>query len=160
MRQRDFIASIITVLLAWPVLAADYAKHIQGDAGGFPVGAPTGGDIGLISATTAVGSPVVQNPGMGLGCPQTIRRGDANGDGAVDLADPIRILDTQFGGSTAPICEDAADANDDGLLQGIPDAITILNALFAGGTIPAPFPACGVDPTADVLTCVVVGNCP
>lgn len=101
----------------------------------------------------------VQNPGTGLGCPQTIRRGDANGDSAVDLADAIRILDTLFGGSTAPVCEDAGDTNDDGAFE-ISDAIMLLSALFSGGAISAPYPDCGVDPTPDLLPCTLPGNCP
>ncbi len=101
-----------------------------------------------------------QNPGTGVGCAATFRRGDANGDDAVDLADAIRILDISFGSSTAPICEDAADVNDDGVFQGIPDAISLLGVLFGGAMLPAPTPGCGPDPTADVLTCAVQGSCP
>ena len=53
-------------------------------------------------------------------------------------------------------CEDAADADDSGLLQ-LTDAVRILNVLFLGtGVILPPGPPadpCGADPTDDALGC-------
>jgi hypothetical protein len=79
-------------------------------------------------------------------------RGDADGDGRIEISDPILILGRLFLGAPPVSCEDAADANDDGELN-LTDPIAILDRLFLGG---APFPppgpeACGADPTADPL---------
>jgi len=82
--------------------------------------------------------------------PVTFRRGDAGGDGAVDLSDPISVLSWLFLSGSAPGCLDAADTNDDGGID-LSDAIGVLTYLFLGGTeIPPPGPtACGQDPTND-----------
>jgi len=80
-------------------------------------------------------------------------RGDAAGDGRLDLADPIRILGFLFGGAILE-CEDTADLDDDGLLL-LNDPIYLLNYLFSGGPPPeAPFFCCGADPTPrDGISC-------
>jgi hypothetical protein len=51
-------------------------------------------------------------------------------------------------------CQDAADSNDDGILD-ISDAVATLGALFLGqGPIPPPgLNDCGLDPTPDEVTC-------
>jgi hypothetical protein len=80
------------------------------------------------------------------------RRGDANGDGAVDLSDAVALLGCQFLGTVCPNCADAADANDDKHIN-IADAIYLLNWKFLGNA-PPPSPGpfdCGTDPTADGL---------
>ena len=79
------------------------------------------------------------------------RRGDANDDGLLNIADAITTLSYLFAGAAPPPCPDAADTNDDGVLN-IADAITTLSHLFAGsGPLPPPFPDCGPDPTDDML---------
>jgi hypothetical protein len=81
------------------------------------------------------------------------RRGDANSDGEVNIADPIRILGALFLGTDPIACEDRADTNDDGLLN-LTDAIYLLNHLFNGDAAPPPpYPDPGDDPTADDLAC-------
>jgi hypothetical protein len=56
-------------------------------------------------------------------------------------------------------CQDAADTNDDGLLN-IADPIHLLVFLFGGETAPpAPFPDCDTDPSDDLLECQSAGNC-
>ncbi len=84
--------------------------------------------------------------------PPTFVRGDANGDGRVDVSDPLKVLLNLFGG--VPIdCEDALDANDDESAN-IADAMYILAYLFQNGpAMPAPFPAADVDPSGDALGC-------
>ncbi len=81
-------------------------------------------------------------------------RGDSNGDGRVDISDPIRTLNWLFNGAAVPPCLDAADANDSGKVD-ISDAIFTLNFLFTGGREPPPpgprTP--GGDPTPDNLSC-------
>lgn len=89
-------------------------------------------------------------------------RGDVNQDRAVNISDPIFMLDVLFGPTfPTPACADAADANDDGSLN-LADPITVLFWLFSGGPPPpAPFPSCGIDSTADGFDCgsVPVGYC-
>lgn len=70
-------------------------------------------------------------------------RGDADGDGTVDLADAIRVLGYLFLGEGAPECLDAADADDSDTLE-VTDAVRILRHLFVGDVAPeSPFPSCG-----------------
>jgi hypothetical protein len=78
-------------------------------------------------------------------------RGDANADGKVNIADPVKVVLHLFRSEPVP-CADAADADDDGTV-GIDDPIEILNLLFRGGD-PLPPPGderCGIDPTNDAL---------
>lgn len=85
--------------------------------------------------------------------PATFVRGDANGDGAVNLGDVIRILNHAFGTGPSVVCLDAADSNDDGVID-LADAIALIDYLFAGGSPPSsPGLVCGVDPTDDPLDC-------
>jgi len=87
------------------------------------------------------------------------RRGDANGDGKIDLADPIWIVGGLFLGASFGACSAASDADDDGKLV-LTDAIYTLNFLFRGGPPPpAPYPDCGDDTTDDDLTCTVPWRC-
>lgn len=86
------------------------------------------------------------------------RRGDDNGDGVIDLADPISTLGYLFYGGPES-CRDAQDANDDGAVD-LADPIYGLMYQFYGGTPPpAPTDGCGVDPTDDDLDCVVPPAC-
>ena len=80
-------------------------------------------------------------------------RGDATGEGVVDISDAVAILGALFLGTTPRCCEDALDANDDGIIN-IGDPIFALQFLFlGGGRIPAPFPLPGGDRTEDSLSC-------
>jgi len=80
-------------------------------------------------------------------------RGDSNGDGTVNVADPVATLGYLFSGAAALACPDAGDANDSGALD-IADAVYTLAYLFSGGLPPAPpFPGAGADPTGDGLGC-------
>jgi hypothetical protein len=92
--------------------------------------------------------------------PARFVRGDANGEGSIDIADPIFILTYLFVGGRAPDCLDAADVNDDGTAD-ISDPVRLLGCLFLGAEEPPPpFGACGGDPTADDLSCNLSGGCP
>jgi hypothetical protein len=83
-------------------------------------------------------------------------RGDVNGDGEVDISDPVAALLHLFRGQAIG-CEDALDFDDSGALN-ISDVIYGLDFLFRGGEpIPAPYPARGEDASADVLGCETVG---
>lgn len=96
------------------------------------------------------------------GVAETVRfqRGDANGDGIINLSDAVSTLGFLFLGKATPSCLDAADANDDGLVD-ISDALATLGFLFLGGTeIPLPGPdTCGTDPTTDELSCDAYDPC-
>jgi hypothetical protein len=85
----------------------------------------------------------------------TFRRGDANSDGFLDLADVVSTIAILYQGAPLPYCPDALDSDDDGRLA-ITDAITILLNLF-GGQGPLPPPGtdgrAGFDPTGDDLLC-------
>ncbi|MBN1441236.1 MAG: hypothetical protein JXA90_00940, partial [Planctomycetes bacterium] len=88
------------------------------------------------------------------------RRGDSNSDGDLDLSDGIRILGYLFLGGSGISCLDAADTDDSGAID-ISDGVRIFNYLFLGGAPPAA-PGhldCGIDPTADALTCDVYSPC-
>ncbi|MCA8963139.1 MAG: hypothetical protein KDC38_21595, partial [Planctomycetes bacterium] len=88
------------------------------------------------------------------------RRGDCNTDGGMDISDAIFLLSELFSGGPSGSCADSCDANDDGG-KDIGDAIYILATLFSGGpNPPAPFGACGEDPTADGLDCASYPSCP
>jgi hypothetical protein len=102
-------------------------------------------------------SPSATSPASGARIPSTappeaFRRGDANGDGTVNITDPIATLGFLFLGQAPLACPDAADGDDSGGLN-ITDPIKVLSFLFTGGREPpAPGPrACGPDPTADPL---------
>ncbi|MGE3165488.1 MAG: hypothetical protein AB7O52_11325 [Planctomycetota bacterium] len=91
---------------------------------------------------------------------QEFVRADCNVSGVFDIADVIYLLCLLFPNPACPIvvlqCEDACDKNDDGTIN-IGDAIAMLSCLFPPPgpppVPPPPFPACGPDPTFDVLTC-------
>ncbi len=79
--------------------------------------------------------------------PPEFIRGDANVSGQVTPPDALRILRKLFFDIGSLPCRDAADVNDDGLLD-LSDPITILAFLFTGGLPPPPpFPFPGIDPT-------------
>jgi hypothetical protein len=85
-------------------------------------------------------------------------RGDTNADGKTDISDAIAALLHLFSG-TSVSCEDAVDVNDDGQTN-IADPIALLAYLFAGGAPPPlPFLECGLDPTADEITCDSFAPC-
>ena len=88
------------------------------------------------------------------------KRGDANHDGNLDIADAIKVLSHLFSNDPAPSCPDAADANDDEKLD-IADAIAILSHLFGGtGPLSPPFPECGPDPVGTALDPCAYSHCP
>jgi hypothetical protein len=96
-----------------------------------------------------------RGPGLEVREPSetTFIRGDMNADGALDISDPVGVLQYMFLGDSAPDCLDRADSNDDGAVN-ITDPIIILELLFLGGAaLPEPFPEPGTDPTPDALIC-------
>ncbi len=106
--------------------------------------------IGLCVALLAPGARAAQ-----------FLRGDVDADGKRDLVDAAEMLRHLFIADPAVLpCDDAADVNDDGALD-LADAVHLLFHMFAGiGPLPAPFDACGEDPTEDSLACVDFPQCP
>jgi hypothetical protein len=81
------------------------------------------------------------------------RRGDVDGDGFINISDPINILDFFFASWELPRCLKASDIDDDGSVN-VGDVIQLLNYLFTGNRdISAPSPLCGIDCTEDLLYC-------
>jgi len=88
--------------------------------------------------------------------PCTFVRGNlVDKDGAtvvVDLNDAVGILAFLFLNGSVPNCLDAADVNDNGLVE-LSDYTYVVNFFFNGGPPPpAPYPPPGVDPTPGVVT--------
>ena len=82
-------------------------------------------------------------------------RGDFDRNSEVDLSDAVSIARYLFLGGTPPACMDAADSNDDGILD-ISDPVYLLFYLFIANSLPPPepFPGAGNDPTfRDNLGC-------
>ena len=124
------------------------------------------GETGL-TANGSTGSTGVDVWGVGAIQPETVSaalqlrlvgsefsRGDADADGATNIADGIYLLNHLFLGGPPPPCSDSADSDDSGVLD-LSDAIATFGFLFLGDTVPpspGPFD-CGVDPTPDTLDC-------
>ncbi|MGE3165636.1 MAG: hypothetical protein AB7O52_12070 [Planctomycetota bacterium] len=91
-------------------------------------------------------------------------RGDANGDGVLNLSDAVVLLAYLFSGQALQNCLDAYDANDMDTVN-LADSVYLLGYLFSGGPPPpAPFPTCGPDETPEATPeyCVDASfnNCP
>ena len=94
-------------------------------------------------------------------CQLNFLRGDGNGDGIVNIADGIFLLQSLFANGGNSNCMDAADANDDGSVD-VSDVISILGYQFNGtNPPPAPYPNCGVDPAGGTsMGCISYTSCP
>jgi hypothetical protein len=83
-----------------------------------------------------------------LELPPVYVRGDSNIDGLIDLSDALKVLFHLFAGA-ALRCEDAADADNNELLE-VTDAVRILSFLFQrGAPPPAPYPLPGRESDAE-----------
>jgi hypothetical protein len=87
-------------------------------------------------------------------------RGDADGNGEIDIADALTTLFHMSFANVSIPCEKAADFNDDGQID-TTDAILSLLYLFVVGAPPAePSGVCGEDPTLDdSLSCSAFPVC-
>jgi hypothetical protein len=85
---------------------------------------------------------------------QRFQRGDADGNGKVNISDVVLIIQIIVGNLQERYnCDDALDANDDGELS-IADALPVLSWLFSRGQrLPEPFLQCDTDDTQDDLGC-------
>lgn len=132
---------------------ATYEMAFAGSAGVCfcdTLGAPQVSQVVLASGM-ALTPALLCAPSIGSNVP--FRRGDANIDGAVGVADVIRLLNFLFAGGLEPDCLDAADTNDDGRVD-VGDPVQLLSYLFQIGVAPPPAPGphnCGVDDQIDLL---------
>jgi hypothetical protein len=94
--------------------------------------------LGVCLATALCPGP------FAVGATRAFIRGDANGDGVLDVRDPVVLLGYLFAGRDATVdCAAAGDFDADGRVN-IADPILALRYVFgAGRPPPAPFPACG-----------------
>jgi len=122
-----------------------------------PVGAGGVVDAGDAGGGGGGGTPA----GVHFFREQAFVRGDANSDGAIDIADATAIFSFLFLGSAGPSCENAADTNHDATID-LSDGSFLLNWLFLGGPEPpAPGPfECGVDSSDRHLPCAAYDPCP
>jgi hypothetical protein len=87
------------------------------------------------------------------------KRADANGDGAVNIGDPVYILGYLFGHATPPACLATADANGEGAIN-VADAVYVLGYLFGNGNPPPPpFTECGTDQGSHPIECASYPPC-
>ena len=83
-------------------------------------------------------------------------RGDVNFDAALNLADPVLLLNHLFSGTPVD-CPQVGDINGSGALN-VADAVYFLHFLFLGAAVPpAPYPECGPAPDASEEFCVRLG---
>src|SRR5690606_7297018 len=74
-------------------------------------------------------------------------RGDTDGNGTINLNDPVLVLNWLFTDGRAPVCVAAADPNGQGSIN-ITSAVYVLQWLFVGGPPPLPPNECGVSSLA------------
>jgi hypothetical protein len=80
-------------------------------------------------------------------------RGDSNGDGKRDIADPVLTIKQLINQEAASLCPDAEDSNDDGKVD-LTDAVEVLTYLFQRSEmLPIPSSFCGMDPSEDEIHC-------
>lgn len=89
------------------------------------------------------------------------RRGEFNGDGQLNITDPVAVLAFLFlGASPDHECLASADSNGDGQVN-LTDAVYTLGFLFLGTSKPPePFPECGENPGGVGPGCERSNGCP
>lgn len=125
----------------------DWVERLDHDIGESPenFGTISGGTSGVWHQTP------VPSWGRFTAVP-AFRRGDVNGDNAIDISDSIFTLLQLFLTQGSISCPDAADTNDDGSVN-MADAIFSLTYIFLNGEPPAApgVQSCGPDATEDDL---------
>jgi hypothetical protein len=116
---------------------------------------PVTGDCALVPPELIDGGSYVATP------PGSFVRGDVDGNGTVEVQDAWALAECLAAGGPCPgSCWDAADADDDGLVQAS-DAQYILLAGYGETRLPPPGPrSCGADPTPDGLPGCGWSACP
>ncbi len=133
--------------------------HLRDDSPAIDAGAPAGAPaLDMQGLPRPCGASFDIGPYEACSDSAAFRRGDANADGTLDIADAVFSLRYLFAGGLMPGCMDAADANDDGRLD-LSDAVRTLTALFRNQPLPPPYDACGDDPTIDWFATCFHGPC-
>jgi len=137
--------------------------HVYGPADGYSANASPITNNSFVSAGVSIAPELVTGTITVDAAPATedpppveeatFIRGDVNRDGSVNLTDGSQLQLWLIGSGNSPTCLDAADVNDDGIVN-LSDPISLFDFLYQGSNPPpAPFPAAGLDPTADGLDC-------
>ena len=128
--------------------ALSVASSTTEDCLGQPRSVCQGVDIGAVERQTC-----------GDGDSLDFIRGDCDGNGSIDLADAVALLDYLFTGGSLT-CLATADVNDDSDMN-LADPGTLLAYLYIGGSAPPePFTSCGQDGDGSLIACEVYGGCP
>ncbi len=96
-------------------------------------------DLAIPNRTSDNVSVLLNCAGNPAGECEAFRRGDANADGTVNVADPNFILNFLFQNGPPPPCREAADANGSGSVD-IADPTFLLGWLFQNTGVPPPAP--------------------
>lgn len=111
----------------------DPIQLIPTDTSVFTLFASSEAERGTFPVTiTAAGGGISRDEEFEL---MTFIRGDANGDGIIDVGDPIYLLNYLFKGEDPPIPWEAGDVNCSGQVD-LGDAIYLLGYLFKSGSPP------------------------
>jgi hypothetical protein len=126
---------------AWPPMRPGYSLELA------EVAADSDNDAGSVWRLSATKGGT---PGVAF---TSFLRGDADGNGTVNLADAVHVLSFLFRRGQPPGCLDAADSDDSGAVN-VTDGVYLLNHLLRGGPPPPePYPTAGMDLTWDSLEC-------
>jgi len=87
---------------------------------------------------SAIGISESSNYGVEAGYVHAIyvKRGDASGDGVIDLGDLLHLVSYLYKGGSAPCPMEAGDINSDGVID-LGDILFIVSYLYKGGPSPA-----------------------
>jgi hypothetical protein len=113
------------------VVAGGGATFVAG--GSYSLGYTTGQPD---ASSSQVGGSYSMTGGFWPGA-AALRRGDANGDGTIDVADVFYLINALFAGGPQPPSTCVGDANNDGKVD-VADVFYLINFLFAGGPPPSP----------------------
>lgn len=139
----DFLAFDLEPGVGGPGFFVGYVSDLDSDANQIPATGDGESNQIVVVSSEAPPPPV-----------EDFYRGDADGNGRINVGDAVLIIQIVLGNLDARYnCPDALDANDDGGAN-ISDAIPVLRWVFQRGPrLPAPFLGCGADPTDDELGC-------
>ena len=156
-----------TTLVTWTVtdVNGNFAIQFQNVTVTPPLDCNSNGESDGCDISTGFSQDINLN-GIPDECEVEFIRGDANGNGTINIGDPYWLLLYLFNGSSSSpgqlSCKDAADANDDEMID-VSDAVFLYSALMGGGAAPsATGPNCGEDPTGlpGSLSCDSYAGCP
>ena len=133
-----------------PGFTVGYVADISGTDNAIAPSAAEGCGLNEILVVTFADVPVGELP---------FNRGDADGNGRINIRDAMLIIQSALGNVAQPFaCDDVYDADDDGTIS-VKDGLPALLYVFQkGAPLPAPFRTCAIETTADALSCTQ-SNC-